>query len=614
MKLLQHIFAPELIEAIGWTLVHSLWQGAIVAIAVTILLLIMMRNSAQLKYLVAFFSLILMLGWSSVTFVTSFNYAKEKTALKASIATNPGYIKNYLEQHLVAENIEGAEGEVVLNIRLVKIRSFFQRNFNLICTLWVIGLFLLIVRLIGGGLYARRLRIYHIVELGEEWMQKVDEFAQRLNIKRKVEAFFSPLANVPMTLGTLKPVILFPVAAFSGLSVKDIEAIIAHELAHVMRHDYFFNIIQKMVEMLFFYHPGIWIISAQIRAERENSCDNIAIALTGDKVAYAKALATVQLNQMEQGHLAMAFASQKGNILQRIKRLQKKVAMKTNFIEGLIAAGVIVIGLTLVSFTIGNTVHSQILPNDQTALVDQPNRTGQQAGTVAPKERSKQEVDSIRQSMEKNLSKAEEAQKVSDKLEKVVEVALSEQDEELSAEMMEEINKALGELDIEGIVNEALHEAQKAIKEVDMKQVMKEAREDIDYEEIRHDMEEARRDIEEAKREMRKEMREDMEADGDVPEEIINMSIEAAEAGLDVASAVLENLNIGGIIDAALSGVEGAFEAIGEIDFEQLQKNDSISEEDIVRLKKKLEMKEEQLKKEKEKLKQKEKELKKKTK
>jgi len=626
MNSLQFIFSAEITETIGWTIIHSLWQGTLVAIVLFLLLLLLRRNSAQLKYLISFFALIIIIGWSGITFANAYKYAKEKTALKENITSNPNYIKSYLADKLAQQkDIEATPVEVDINFKLIKIRSFFQRNFNLICLIWMVGMLFLMVRMVGGFIYAHRLRTYQLMDIGDEWLSKIEEFAFQLNINRKVLAFFSPLAKVPMTLGTIKPVILFPLAAFTGLSVKDVEAIIAHELAHILRHDYLFNIIQSIVEIIFFYHPAVWMISSQIRSERENSCDNIAIQLTGDKVAYVKALAAIQINQMEQGQLAMAFASSKGNLLQRIKRLQKHVAMKTNFIEGLIAAGVVVVSLTLVSFTMGNRVSPQLMPNENTMTV----LPLDEAGTPVVKTVwTEEKRDSVQLELEKNIQKSEELDKVSDEMKKMVEVAMSENDTEVSAEMMEEINKALKDLDIEKIIQEALKEAQIAIKEAhesidydeihrdmeearrDIEEAQREVRESIDHGEIRRDLEDARKDIEEARREMREDIRRDMEND-DVPDEIIELSIGAAEAGLDAAAAVLENLPIDDIIHAALSGVEVAAKSIDEIDFDQLKQKDTLTEEDINRLKKQLEQEEEKLKQQKEKLKEKEKELKK---
>jgi bla regulator protein blaR1 len=350
MKAIEILFSPEMVEALGWTIVHSLWQGFLVLTGLSLILLFLRKHSAQLNYFISFIALIGILGWSSVTFVQSFQYAREKQLLKEKIVASPGYLKTFLEKSISKEKGESVVHES-FNLKELKVRAFFQRNFYIICSFWLIGIIFLVVRFTGGLLYTQKLRRFNVLPLPDEWVQKIEELTLKLNIRRKVNAFFSPLAKIPITLGVLKPVILFPVSAFTGLSIREIEAIIAHELAHVLRNDYFFNIIQSMVEIVFFFHPAVWVISAKIRKERENSCDNIAVQATGDKVAFVKALASVQIQYWESQQLAMGFAGKRDNILHRIKRLQNNIVMKTNFIEGLIAAGVIVIGLALASFT-----------------------------------------------------------------------------------------------------------------------------------------------------------------------------------------------------------------------------------------------------------------------
>ena len=95
--------------------------------------------------------------------------------------------------------------------------------------------------------------------------------------------------HTPMTIGHLKPIIFFPVGLLAGIPVDQVEAIIAHELAHIMRRDYLINILQNFVDIFFFYHPGVHWISARIRAEMENCCDDIAVEVVGDSIKFAKA-------------------------------------------------------------------------------------------------------------------------------------------------------------------------------------------------------------------------------------------------------------------------------------------------------------------------------------
>jgi hypothetical protein len=321
-------------------------------------------------------------------------------------------------------------------------------------------------------------------------------------------------------------------------------------------------------------------------------------------------LAQTEISRAEHENLAMAFASRRGSVLSRIKHIQKQKAMKTNFIEGLIAAAVVVTGFMLVSFTVGNRVHTQMLPNEGPVLEATENESGQ-----AAKEWTKQEIDSLKTSVEKQLTEKEDVEDVSEEVERMVEVAMSENDPELQAEIMDEVNRALAEIDIDAVVREAMREASHAIKEAQVE--IRTAHEEFDGEEIRRDMEEARRDmeearreIEEARREVNEEMRRELENAEGMSKEMIELSIQAANAGIDIASAVVNNIDIDAIINGALNGVGAALDALGEIDLDSIEASDTLTQEQIDELEKILEAKEQKLKEEKKKLKAKEKELK----
>ena len=118
--------------------------------------------------------------------------------------------------------------------------------------------------------------------------------ARRLHLTRRISLLESRLVDVPTVVGWIKPVVLLPVSALAGLSAEQLEAILAHELAHIRRHDYLVNLLQTLVETLLFYHPAVWWLSGRIRAERENCCDDLAVSLCGDPVTYASALADLE--------------------------------------------------------------------------------------------------------------------------------------------------------------------------------------------------------------------------------------------------------------------------------------------------------------------------------
>ncbi|GEM_PF-5782871 len=581
MKLIMHYFSLELIEAMGWTIIHSLWQGAAIALLTALLLLLLKNKSAQIKYFLSFAALLGICVWAANTFVNSYQYAKEKQALKNQMVSDPGYLKSMLDTNY-NKTATAIEYQGTININMLKTRAFFQQNFYLIFSIWLLGMIFFILRLITGLLYTHRLRKHQITPIPEIWTHKIELYAKQINLKRKVEAFFSPLTKIPLTIGTIKPVILIPISAFTGLTSKEIEAIIAHELAHIMRNDYLFNIIQSIVELIFFYHPAVWFLSHQVRIERENSCDNIAIQITGDKNNYIRTLATMQIKQAEAFNVSLAFSGKKGSVLYRIKRLQKQIAMKTNISERLIAVAVIIVGLILASFTLANTPSG--ITSDSYAV-------NSQSTSYIP------DRDSLMLVVEERIAKEQPNEEQLRQLEKAIEVAISENDTVLSAEILAEIDRTMQEINVDRIVKEALQEAAFALKEASYE--VEQARRELKNENINREMREASREIAQARREVEYEMRRDMEAEGISPE-IIDAAVSAAITGLDVAANVVGNLDIEGIVSSALNGVSAVLGSLSEIEFDDCdsQYYDSIPADEQKARIKQLEKEKKQLQKE----------------
>ncbi|WP_430933330.1 M56 family metallopeptidase [Saccharicrinis sp. 156] len=553
MNSMQSIFSPAITEALGWTIIHALWQGFIILIGLLILLALLNRHSAQVRYFISFTALVIFLGWSVSTFVHAYSYAQEKQMLKSELLSNPNYFKN-ANQNMGQETTASVMTSNY-NIKLVKVRAWFQRNFPLFLSIWLIGIGLFTVRLLGGLAYNRRLRTLQLLPFEEKWMEKLKGFATILNISREVEAYKSPHTTTPLTLGFLKPIILFPVRAFSGLTDKEIEAIIAHELAHIVRNDYLFNIIQSVIEILFFYHPAVWAISKHIRAEREHACDDIAIIITGDQVTYAKALTQAHIFSYQQENLSMAFSKKKGSLLERIKRIQKRRVMKTNISEGLIAACIIISSILLVSFSVGNQYNESIYPVNQNKEAVKEAVTPNPPATPLPPQKAKALKDSILQEVEKNVELAREKEELSEEIERAIEIALSEKDQSLSSEIMQEINLALQEINFEHIqaeLKDARIEIDAAISEINSDSIQKE---------IRAGLKVAREEIRQAIKENKKTMKEiqDME---DV-EAITELSLEAAESGLKIAAEVLKNMDIEAIVETSLEAANVAIELAG---------------------------------------------------
>jgi beta-lactamase regulating signal transducer with metallopeptidase domain len=147
----------------------------------------------------------------------------------------------------------------------------------------------------------------------------VARVAARIGVRRPVSVRISIRTDSPATLGLLRPMILLPPAVALGVTPQQLEALLAHELAHIRRHDYLINLLQMLVETLCFYHPAVWLTSARIRIERELCCDDIAVDACGDAVSYAQALTKVA--RMQISHPGLALGATGGPFLQRIQRL-----------------------------------------------------------------------------------------------------------------------------------------------------------------------------------------------------------------------------------------------------------------------------------------------------
>jgi hypothetical protein len=184
---------------------------------------------------------------------------------------------------------------------------------------WLAGVLALSLRLVLGWTVAARWTRRGAAPARPELVSAMERLSRRLALSRPVRLLESAAIEVPVALGMLKPAVLLPVSSLTGLSMAQIEALLAHELAHVRRNDYFVNLLQSAAETLYFFHPAVWWVSARIRAERENCCDDLAVSATGDARIYAGAL--VDLEERRAGRATLALAADGGDLLRRVARL-----------------------------------------------------------------------------------------------------------------------------------------------------------------------------------------------------------------------------------------------------------------------------------------------------
>ena len=293
MTLLDTLQMSPVVQAIGWALVHSLWQLALVWVVLLAILWRMRDAGAAGRYLVGCAGMVAMLLAPVVTGLIVW------TSLRSSAA--------------------GGLGGAPLLEAAAPVRDGLAAVTPALTITWLIGVFALQARLVLHLSHAHHLKRYGTRSAPHPWPETLDRLARDMGIRATVRIVESSLAEVPMVIGWLRPVILVPASAWTGLSPQQLEAIIVHELTHVRRHDYLVNLVQAVFETLLFYHPATWWLSHRLRIEREYCCDDSAVHRCGDRLAYARALATLEDLRDPPGEVALA--STGGSLMDRITRL-----------------------------------------------------------------------------------------------------------------------------------------------------------------------------------------------------------------------------------------------------------------------------------------------------
>ncbi len=345
-------FSHNIDFALGWMVIHSIWQATLIAVVSGIILISMRKKSAQVHYIIANIALFSVLGVALFTFFYYYNLANQPGQF--SFESSNALSVNSLS---VNSQIQNAGNELtnqrVNELTMSSFKTYFNRNLPLIVSLWLLGVTIFLLRLFGGISYIQYLRRRMNFPPDVYWLELKDKILQKANVNHAVELVESALVRTPMVIGHLKPMILFPISVMNRLSSQEVEAILSHEIAHILRNDYVVNIAQSMIEALFYFHPAVWWLSNQVRNARETCCDDIAIKLCGSSINYAKALVVVQDMNFYPLSPSLAFAGQQKNqLLMRVQRiLQPSSPSKSNIMEKTIALGLLLATIITVSFT-----------------------------------------------------------------------------------------------------------------------------------------------------------------------------------------------------------------------------------------------------------------------
>ncbi len=322
MNFVEHFFSDPVIYALGWTVLHSLWQAMLVALLLGLLSLLLQRQPSAIRYLAGKLALIFVLVLSGITFAGL--YAEASGPYAGAVESGSGQVL--------------AAGATSASPYWHQFLSYFNAHLPLIVMIWLVGAAFFSLRLLGGLVYLQQLKQRGIHPAPAQWHRRIRDIADRFDLQQPVQLLESTLAQAPMVIGHFKPVILLPVGAINALSPAQVEAILAHELAHIARRDYSHNLLQSFVETLYYFNPAVWWISGFIRTEREHCCDDMAVSVSGDPLMYARALLSLQEHCRPAPQLAMSFSGNRRQLLQRVHRLLRQPSRGSFPAERMVAA------------------------------------------------------------------------------------------------------------------------------------------------------------------------------------------------------------------------------------------------------------------------------------
>lgn len=309
--------AADLVASVGWTLVHFLWQGALIGCATATLLTLLRNRRPESRYLVACTGLFLCLAWPAL-----------ELALRLQGGGGGGGDAMVL---FAAGLIAGSPVDEGWGALLAD-------QLTWIVGTWAVCALTMALRMVAGLLWIERAATHERTD--PAWQARIERMAAQFGIDRAVRLRVVERLGSPITAGWWRPVVLVPASLVSGMPAQLLEALLAHELAHVKRHDYLVNLGQNLVETLLFYHPAVWWISSRIRVEREQIADDHAARILGEPRRLALALSELEKLQFSTHHLAQA--ANGGDLMSRIKRLVRPDTQALNWKAAIPVLGLVI--------------------------------------------------------------------------------------------------------------------------------------------------------------------------------------------------------------------------------------------------------------------------------
>ncbi len=372
------------VEKLGWVLIHSFWQLTAIALFSWLLDRALQRRSSSVRYWSLMLSLLVMMASPVATWMMLPTSIDEDVAAVSD--ANPGLGLMLLETPLPAANMEPITPVEDIQNSVAEIQessamtsASFSRWMNqcavflkpwlgTIVSVWCFGVLLFSVRPVVSWVNVQRLKRQGTSAVSFSVRQTLTMLAQKLKVHQRVDVVMSTVVSSPIVVGCFRSVILLPASFIAGVPPAQLEAILAHELAHVKRHDYIVNLIQTLVETLFFYHPAVWWLSHRIRIERENCCDDMVVTALDNKVDYGRALLAIEEHRGQVS--ALALGAKGGSLVARVKRLFSEPVQDGSQT----AAGILCFGALLVLLLIA-TMWPQAIARDEMGVAKADHRT-----------------------------------------------------------------------------------------------------------------------------------------------------------------------------------------------------------------------------------------------
>ncbi|OCX50710.1 hypothetical protein BEL04_18395 [Mucilaginibacter sp. PPCGB 2223] len=325
----------QMSQVLGTTLLHSLWQTLVMYALLRIFLACFPSASSANKYNAGLLSLAGSVVWTVVTFVIELG----KHNFSQPAAGDTGDILPFIPLHhaTIADTTDKVVNSFDINLYLPYLVAF-----------WLIGIALNSAKLLWGWR-----SIYHIKSdrsNAQVLENSVDKLAVYLRIGKKIKVFVSGHVDVPCIVGYLKPMIILPAAVISQFSAEQIQSILIHEMAHIRRNDYFVNVLQQIIGILFFFNPFTLLINRIIYAEREHCCDDMVLEITGQPLVYAQTLLKLEENRKQNQQLAIAATGKKYHLLTRIKRIMETKKQTGSFRHALVAVSLLTMSMGTIAW------------------------------------------------------------------------------------------------------------------------------------------------------------------------------------------------------------------------------------------------------------------------